>query len=657
MPFSAEWGGYLLVPRTSRYRVVLLADDRASLEVDRQLIEGDRTAPIRGSVELSRGLHPVRLRYEDDGGEQALEVLWAEGTGTPAGIPPLFLVPDLRPYAEMRARRMLGWMMPAIAVFWSGVLLIAAAVAVHRLVRTLSNAGERSLVPAILLLVAAVAFTYAIWWGMPDYGGWATDEITPGYVADAVSRRFAGGWATSYPPLHYAVLAAFTIPFYLMGALGVLDLQHLHVITAMFVVQRLVSVVMAVGTLGLVYVIGSTISRRAGVFAAATLAVVLPFSYYAKLANLDVPYVFWFTLSMVFYLRMHRTGATADFLFFVLAGASAIATKDQAYAFYLLPAIVIVVSAFRNRSANAVARAAPALPVLAAMIALAIVSLLAFDNVLFNFGGFLEHVRIITGPASQHFRMYDGTPVSYVAMVRDSVVQLGEAMSWPLFCSAAVATVMAWRAQVPAVRHLLLPLLSYYVTFIAVVGYQYDRFFLGPAVILAVAHGWWLDRWLEPHAAALALRRATALCAFAYALSRIVALDLLMARESRYVVEEWILTNVRDSAQLAGAGRYLPRGSRLFWKPVAQDRNELTAVKPDVLIVNAAFNRRSTPDSEPGRFYDDLLHGRTPYAVALRYRTHHWWSPLNLETRFTSIAEDPFSNLSKINPLIEVYRR
>ena len=29
--------------------------------------------------------------------------------------------------------------------------------------------------------------------------------------------------------------------------------------------------------------------------------------------------------------------------------------------------------------------------------------------------------------------------------------------------------------------------------------------------------------------------------------------------------------------------------------------------------------------------------------------------PLSLERRFVQVAEDPFSNLTKINPLIEVY--
>ena len=43
--------------------------------------------------------------------------------------------------------------------------------------------------------------------------------------------------------------------------------------------------------------------RRAGTLAALTLALSAPFVYYSKTANLDVPYVCWFALALLFYLR------------------------------------------------------------------------------------------------------------------------------------------------------------------------------------------------------------------------------------------------------------------------------------------------------------------------------------------------------------------
>jgi hypothetical protein len=353
---------------------------------------------------------------------------------------------------------------------------------------------------------------------------------------------------------------------------------------------------------------------------------------------------------------MHRTAATADFLLFVLAGVAAIATKDQAYGFYLLPAVVILSKSVRQWRSGTVSAGAPSPRVLAAMIALAIVGLVVFDNVLFNFSGFLEHLRIITGPGSQDFRMYDRTLSGQALMLRDALWQFGSAMSWPLFAMAAMATVSAWRARVTTVRLLLLPLLSYYITLVAVIGYHYDRFFIGPVIILAVATGWWLDTWLAPGRTARVLRLAVVSCAFAYALSRVAALDALMIFDSRYTVEQWLLHRAPPEAHIAAAGHYLPRGGTLFWTPIAQDPDVLATLQPDFVVVNSAFTQRWSPASTPGRFYDALSRG-SPYKVVLRYRTYLWWSPLQFERRFSDAADDPFSNLAKVNPLIEVYGR
>lgn len=656
-PFSTESHGYLLVPSTGRFRFVLIADDRASIEIDRSRMSGDRTHIGTLNVELIRGLHPITVRYEDDGGQQALELLWARGAGVPAAISPLWLLPEIRPYDEVRTRRALALAMLAVPAFWSAVLLVLAAMFVGMLVRRFSPRSSPSFAPIVLLL-ALVTIACGIWWGLPDFYGWAPDELTPGHVNDALDRHFTGGWAGIYPPLHYAVLAGFSAPFHLLALAGLIDRDHLYVHTAIFVVQRLVSVVMALGTLGLLYAIGSTITPRAGAFAAAVVSVALPFAYYAKLANVDIPYLFWFTLSMLFYVRMHSTSSTADFLLFVATGMAAICTKDQAYGFYVLPALGVVFSAFSRREAGSSARGLPRRRVLAAMILLALAALLVLDNVVLNFAGFIEHLRVITGPGSQDFRMYDRTLGGHLSMLRDAVWQMGGVMSWPLFLAAVVATIGAWRARVTTVRLLLLPLLSYYVTFISVVGYHYDRFFLGPVIILAVATGWWFDAWLAPERKARTARVAVAGCAFAFAFTRVAALDALMMFDSRYGAEDWLLQHAPADARIAASGHYLPRGGRLFWTLLPQDPEALARVRPDFVIVNVGSNRRWGANSEPAQFYAALTHGGSPlYRLVFRSRTSLAWSPLQLEHRFADVEEDPHTNLDKVNPLIEIYAR
>jgi len=291
------------------------------------------------------------------------------------------------------------------------------------------------------------------------------------------------------------------------------------------------------------------------------------------------------------------------------------------------------------------------------MVVIAALGFVIVENALFNFSGLLEHLRIIVGPGSQGFRMYERGPAGQVRMLRDAIWQLGGAMSWPLFGIAIAGGAIAWRARVGAVRLLLLPLLSYYITFIAIVGYHYDRFFIGPVAILAVAGGWWLDRWLAGTRPAWNIKAALACCAFAYALSRVAALDAFMLFDSRYTIEQWLLQHAPGDARIAGAGQYLPRGGTLFWTAMPQDLDALATVQPDFVIVNPAYTRRWTATSKPGQFYEALSAGDSGYTLAFRYRTYLWWSPLQFEKRFSDAFDDPYSNLGKVNPTIEVYRR
>ena len=87
--------------------------------------------------------------------------------------------------------------------------------------------------------------------------------------------------------------------------------------------SRGVSVVMAVGTVYVVYLCGFELfaRRAAGIFAAFLVAVMPPFVYYAKTVHLDVPYVFWFSLSLLSYLRAIKGNQTWDYIRFASLGS------------------------------------------------------------------------------------------------------------------------------------------------------------------------------------------------------------------------------------------------------------------------------------------------------------------------------------------------
>src|SRR6266545_2611394 len=156
---------------------------------------------------------------------------------------------------------------------------------------------------AALLAVALALFGTGIWWGMPHWVGWSGDEMHPTSWPQALSFKDYNGWHTRYPPLHFAVLQGLSWPLRLgMAAAGVSPPRQ---IVWLIFFARGVSLLMALATIALVYRVGSEIyDRRSALLSAAIAMCVAPYIYYAKMGNLDVPYIFWFTLSLLYYVRI-----------------------------------------------------------------------------------------------------------------------------------------------------------------------------------------------------------------------------------------------------------------------------------------------------------------------------------------------------------------
>lgn len=656
---TGEWRGYIIAPAADRYRIVAPMDGDVWLALDGKPVIDAGMARRETWVDLRRGLNQLHLRHVNSEGGQTLDLRWSRGTATPLRIPRVLFVPDVAPLPEVQ-RRILSSRLAPLALAACSLLLLAGAAALGSLMlRRLFPLGGRATVRSIVLWTAVSAlFATGAWWGLPDDTGWAVDEITPGEVIVAVESRFSGGWATIYPPLHYAVLAALTAPYHFASALGIIDVGDIGVVTQMFLLTRSLTVLMGVGIVVIVFRLSREIAGpRAALFSVATIVTALPLTYYAKTVNVDVPSIFWLSLALLFYSRAFAHGRPVDFYLFTAAGVVAICTKDQTYGYFILPAAHMTVAALLRR--NAPAPGVPSLRVLGGMAAIAIGGLVLLDNLLFNASGFAEHVRIITGPGSQNYRMYPSTPSGQARLFVTTIRELGQAMGWPMFTASVFAVVAAFRTRVHSIRWLMLPLASYYLTLIAVVGYHYDRFFLGTIVVLAVATGWWIDRWTRDGVPWRALRTAAVATAVVYGAGRVVALDVVMLRDSRYAVEDWLVEHAAPQERIAAVGFpvYLPRASKVFWTPIEKSVDALDAEKPAFVVVNAPFSRRDEPGSAPHLFYDALQSGRAGYERVMRHRTRLWWSPLNWESRFDGEIEDEFSNLTKINPTIEIFRR
>ena len=246
----------------------------------------------------AHGLHPITIRYDDGFGLQDLDIRWARGNHPTDQIPRLFLVPQLVAGEEAQSRVRIQTLTSSLPLIWSVILVGVIAVQIVRRCTFPERLDRRVALEMIPIYIAAVVlFASGISWGLPDDRGWAVDEITPGQVQDILEHRFSREWATTYPPLHFGLLSVVSMPVYGARAIGVMD-DTLKTYSELFIVGRALSVGMGLCILAFLYRLTlDEFGHRAARFAVIATLTILPLTYYAKTANLDVPYLFWLTAS------------------------------------------------------------------------------------------------------------------------------------------------------------------------------------------------------------------------------------------------------------------------------------------------------------------------------------------------------------------------
>lgn len=357
-----------------------------------------------------------------------------------------------------------------------------------REVKSASSSATRRLVPR-LLLASAVLNGYHIWWGLPltrpialeathvapvesargkesrdqeNVVAWGTDEVAPMGPLVYAKRTFTGGSCSQkYPAFHFMLLNAAYAP--VLGYLflsGQISLAHLSdswpyglkdpvsSLTLLVLIARAVSVAMGTAIVGLTYLITERLfGGIAGIFTALILALCPMFIYYSHTSNLDIPYLFWFVLGCVFYVRLFEGGQTRDYVLFGVCMALTVATKDQAYALLPLLPVSLILSRMRRRT-DGVAPSGdggspPSIPW--RKLGLSLVAFLATyavaANIPNNWSGYLRHVQHITGPGSAQYQEFPGTLSGQGALLSRTIALLAKTMNVPLFVVCAVGIV------------------------------------------------------------------------------------------------------------------------------------------------------------------------------------------------------------------------
>ena len=673
--FSATWTGSIVILREGTYTLATLSDDGSSVFVDGRLVvdnggsHGARLAT--GLVHLDRGTHAVWIHYFQAGGAFHFEFLWARD-GSPLGPVPAWA---LRPRAVRGYPRLLARVLRDLALalsewVWVGLLLLWCAWAVRPLVTRLRVFLERSGAwPALgwILAGSLILNLAGIGWGLP--GSWVPIELKPEYVLEGLSQHFSHGWFDAYPPFQYYVLTVAMSPVLLLSYLGRITVDGADVHTFTIVIFRLLSVAAAAGTLIATCLCGTqAFGKSAGLFAAGILGLTAPFLYYAKTANVDVPYLFWFALSLMFYLRLLDTSRTRDYLLFAATATLAVCTKDQAYGLYLLAPPAIIQQLWReNRQAGlahplwrAFLNRRLALAAITAAVLFA-----ACHNLLFNFAGFMDHVRFLTGNGSTPYRMFEPTAAGRLELLRFTVYVIEVSLGWPLFLVSVTGLLVA--AATPRLRRmaiwLVLPVVSYYLGFINVILYNYDRFVLPVCLVLALFGGLALDFFLTARGglSGRAWRVTGVILIFAYTLLYAGTVDVLMLGDSRYAVEDWANAHVGhdDFIAVTGLQEYRPRFDNLRWLDIG-DVVTLERDRPLYFVLNADYAREVRPWTSWGKLIGGVQDGALGYRLVGRFRrSSPWpWLPGAHPDLVGPRQETPvYSTLRNINPTIDIFRR
>lgn len=426
-----------------------------------------------------------------------------------------------------------------------------------------------------VLLVAMGLRLAGLFWGLPSADGWDDDGFAPRNFLTALALTWKPGAYFTYPPLQALLLALPALPVAGWALAHAPSLSQHDVITTITqpvymtyfsVLGRLVSLLMSLGIIWCVGEMARVVAgARAGLLAAIAVTLNFGLTYYGQVSNLDVPYLFWASLALLWCMRAVTEQEPRRFWLAALFAAASVATKDQAYALFLLSLPLFLLLWFvTDRWARAHAGHIALILLPAALASLFL--LLLLDGAITNPSGFLHRVTFLTGPASQDYAEYLHGPSGWLSLLGDMGTYYAQGSGVAAMVLAVLGIVAHVRQSRGGARIAgLLPLLaimSFTVCFNFAALRSDDRFLLPQSVLACVYIGIAAEllafsarRWMQ-----FAGRGVLLLVALT-ALHQAIAINAAMLFDPRYDAERWMAAHVKpgDVIETYGQNCFLPR--------------------------------------------------------------------------------------------------
>jgi len=294
----------------------------------------------------------------------------------------------------------------------------------------------------LILLVFALTQLSAIAWDLPGTFTWENDGVAPRDIFAGIAVNLTPGEGHNYPLFHYAILGMLCLPILLPAAISAADwslaslteaILTVPVMTGCALVAKLLAVAMGIVTIMvLARIARRTVNDRAAIWTALFAATNLSLAYYGRVSNLDGPYLMWTVLAIDRLLTIAQRGSRRDYILFGIFAAASVATKDQAYATYVLviPIYLVVLPLISRVKLGAASTHWRRLG-LAALSGL--ISLGVLGGGLINPTGFSARLTKLIGSASQDWRHYEAGLLGIWGNLRDLFLSQNDFWwPWPL---------------------------------------------------------------------------------------------------------------------------------------------------------------------------------------------------------------------------------
>ncbi len=421
----------------------------------------------------------------------------------------------------------------------------------------------------MFLLVAALLYGLGIHWGLPSEFSAAADSVVPHGPLAFFAKIDDPHVSKKYPAFHQLLVACVEavviIGAKLTGNLGEISSSWpyglrdpVSVFSSMILAARLVSVAMALGILVCIRRItycmrlGASGWVAIGLFGASGVT-----TYYARVGNFDIPFVFWFSCAVcVLWHYMFHDQRPLFAMGAAALAALSVATKDQSAG--LAIGLLITMLIVKPVGSDHTWRYRLRLTLKAASV-MALVYVIA--AILPQPVRWLHHVQVWLlhkGPVTK-FIEFENNLIGHSLLFGKTVAETAEVMSGAgLVLSAIGGVSLVRQGRMRELAVLVVPLIVYYLTIITPIRFVYERFMLPGGMLMCVLAAVGADALMN-----LAHQRNSAL-----RLIPRVAIGLILI--SQFLTGYLLVTYVQltdTKAQLnKKVSQRIPAGSRICWR-------------------------------------------------------------------------------------------